>query len=87
MSNENQTPINEWVDKTRKKLNSNPLSLSAMAYREFINESPEMIVKEAQLIRQAYLEGYRAAFEDLKNHYEEKGNDAPIERRFEGLTP
>jgi uncharacterized protein YbjQ (UPF0145 family) len=79
MNNENQTPINEWVDKTRKKLNSNPLSLSAMAYREFINESPEMIVKEAQLIRDAYLEGYRAAFEDLKNHYETKGNDAVIE--------
>jgi hypothetical protein len=87
MNNENQTPINEWVDKTRKKLNSNPLSLSAMAYREFINESPELIVKEAQLIRQAYLEGYRAAFEDLKNHYETKGNDAPIERGFESFTP
>jgi hypothetical protein len=72
---ENQTPINEWVEKTRKKLNSNPLSLSAMAYREFINESPELIVKEAQLIREAYLEGYRAAFEDLKSHYEEKGNE------------
>lgn len=50
-----------------------------MAYREFINESPEMIVKEAQLIREAYLDGYRQAFEDLKKHYEEKGNDAVIE--------
>ena len=79
MNNEPQTPINEWVDKTRKKLNSNPLSLSAMAYREFINESPELIVKEAQLIRQAYLDGYRAAFEDLKKHYEEKGNNTVIE--------
>ena len=79
MINEPQTPINEWVDKTRKKLNSNPLSLSAMAYREFINESPELIVKEAQLIREAYLDGYRQAFEDLKKHYETKGNGAAIE--------
>lgn len=79
MNNEQTTPINEWVQKTQKKLNSNPLSLSAMAYREFINESPEMIVKEAELIRQAYLDGYRQAFEDLKKHYEEKGNGAAIE--------
>jgi hypothetical protein len=37
-----------------------------------------LIVKEAQLIREAYLEGYRAAFEDLKSHYETKGDEPVI---------
>lgn len=77
--NQPLSPVNEFLDKIRKRLNSNPLSLSAMAYREILSEGPEMIVKEAELIRQAYLNGYRQAFEDLKKHYEEKGNGAAIE--------
>lgn len=69
------SPVNEFLDKIRKKLNSNPLSLSAMAYREILSEGPEMAANEAELIRQSFLEGYKQAFEDLKNHNEEKANE------------
>ena len=75
MNNQPLSPVNEFLDKIRKKLNSNPLSLSAMAYREILSEGPEMAANESELIRQSFLEGYKQAFEDLKNHNEEKATE------------
>lgn len=84
MNNKPQSPVNEFLAKIRKKLNSNPLSLSAMAYREILNEGPEMAANEAELIRQAFLEGYKQAFNDIKKHNETKGNEPTIDARTEG---
>jgi hypothetical protein len=84
MNNKPQSPVNEFLAKIRKKLNSNPLSLSAMAYREILNEGPEMAANEAELIRQAFLEGYKQAFNDIKEHNETKGNEPTIDARIEG---
>jgi hypothetical protein len=84
MNNKPQSPVNEFLAKIRKKLNSNPLSLSAMAYREILNEGPEMAANEAELIRQAFLEGYKQAFNDIKEHNETKGNEPTIDARTEG---
>lgn len=82
--NQPLSPVNEFLDKIRKKLNSNPLSLSAMAYREILNEGPEMAANEAELIRQSFLEGYKQAFNDIKEHNEKKGNEPTIDARTEG---
>lgn len=81
--NQPLSPVNEFLDKIRKKLNSNPLSLSAMAYREILSEGPEMAANEAELIRQAFLEGYKQAFNDIKEHNEhnEKERNEPNEYR------
>lgn len=84
MNNQPLSPVNEFLDKIRKRLNSNPLSLSAMAYREILNEGPEMKANEAELIRQAFLEGYKQAFNDIKEHNETKGNEPTIDARAEG---
>lgn len=80
--NQPQSPVNEFLDKIRKRLNSNPLSLSAMAYREILNEGPEMKANEAELIRQAFLEGYKQAFNDIKEH-DTKRNEPTIDARPE----
>jgi hypothetical protein len=84
--NQPLSPVNEFLDKIRKKLNSNPLSLSAMAYREILSEGPEMAANEAELIRQAFLEGYKQAFNDIKEHNETKANEPALDARAEGVT-
>ena len=83
MNNQPLSPVNEFLDKIRKRLNSNPLSLSAMAYREILNEGPEMKANEAELIRQAFLEGYKQAFNDIKEHNDTKTNEPTIDARPE----
>lgn len=80
MNNQPLSPVNEFLDKIRKKLHSNPLSLSAMAYREILNDGPEMIANEAGLIREAYLEGYKQAFNDIKEHNDTKANEPANDR-------
>ncbi len=87
---EPNTPTAEFLDKIRKKLHSNPLSLSAMAYREILSEGPEMTAKENELIRQAFLEGYKQAFSDIKEATSGKDNEKEPgeinEWRTEGAT-
>ena len=45
------SPIGEYLETTRKKLQSNPLSLSAPAYRETLAIGPEMLANEAEFAR------------------------------------
>jgi hypothetical protein len=46
-----------------------------MAYREILSEGPEMTAKENELIRQAFLEGYKQAFSDIKEATSGKDNE------------
>lgn len=68
------SPVAEYLDGVRKKLGSNPLSLSAEAYRETIAKAPEFLAKEQDFARACYLEGYRQALEDIKTATNEKNN-------------
>jgi len=69
MNNETMlTPTGQYLELVRKRLQSNPLSLSAPAYRETLSEGPEMIANEAEFMRACYMEGYKRALEDIKEH-------------------
>ena len=68
------SPVGEYLETTRKKLQSNPLSLSAPAYRETLAIGPEMLVKEAEFARACYMEGYKKALEDIKEATSGKDN-------------
>jgi hypothetical protein len=76
------SPVGEYLEATRKKLQSNPLSLSASAYRETLALGPEMLAKEAEFARACYMEGYKKALEDIKENFQnEKDNpkrDEPV---------
>lgn len=72
--------VGEYLEATRKKLQSNPLSLSAPAYRETIAQGPEMLANEAEFARACYMEGYKKALEDIKENFKNetdksKGNE------------
>ena len=62
------TPVGQYLESVRKRLQSNPLSLSAPAYRETLSEGPEMLANEAEFMRACYMEGYKRALEDIKEH-------------------
>jgi hypothetical protein len=70
------SPVGEYLEATRKKLQSNPLSLSAPAYRETIAQGPEMLANEAEFARACYMEGYKKALEDIKENFSNANNDA-----------
>lgn len=74
------SPVGEYLEATRKKLQSNPLSLSAPAYRETLSIGPEMLANEAEFARACYMEGYKKALEDIKENFKNetdksKGNE------------
>ena len=62
------TPTGEFLESVRKRLQSNPLSLSASAYRETLAAGPEMLANETEFARACYMEGYKRALEDIKEH-------------------
>ena len=62
------SPVGEYLESVRKRLQSNPLSLSAPAYRETLAMGPEMLANEAEFMRACYMEGYKRALEDIKEH-------------------
>jgi hypothetical protein len=70
------SPVGEYLEATRKKLQSNPLSLSAPAYRETLAIGPEMLANEAEFARACYMEGYKKALEDIKENFSNANNDA-----------
>lgn len=70
------SPVGEYLETTRKKLQSNPLSLSAPAYRETLSEGPQMLANEAEFMRACYMEGYKRALEDIKEHTADAKNNA-----------
>lgn len=70
------TPTGEFIESVRKKLQSNPLSLSAPAYRETLSEGPQMLANEAEFMRACYMEGYKRALEDIKEHTADAKNNA-----------
>jgi len=69
------SPVGEYLDMTRKKLQSNPLSLSAPAYRETLASGPEMLANEAEFARACYMEGYKKALEDIKENFSNANKD------------
>jgi hypothetical protein len=69
------SPVQEYLEATRKKLQSNPLSLSAPAYRETLAIGPEMLANEAEFARACYMEGYKKALEDIKENFSNANND------------
>jgi hypothetical protein len=78
-----RSPVGDYLEATMKKLKSNPLSLSASAYRETIAQGAEMLANEAEFARACYMEGYKKALEDIKENLQnekdnEKGNELSI---------
>lgn len=72
--------MGDYLETTLKKLQSNPLSLSAPAYRETIAQGAQMLANEAEFARTCYMEGYKKALEDIKENFKhendnEKGNE------------
>jgi hypothetical protein len=70
------TPIGEYLESVRKRLQSNPLSLSASAYRETLAAGPEMLANETEFARACYMEGYKKALEDIKENFSNANHDA-----------
>jgi hypothetical protein len=75
MTSKQLSPVGEYLESTRKKLQSNPLSLSAAAYRETIAQGPEMLANEAEFARACYMEGYKKALEDIKENFDNAKNN------------